>query len=257
MTSHSFTPGPLTRLALRFFSLARFIEQPRLIPLRLRRMHIDAYLRFSQPWLRNLNIATIIDIGANVGNFAMIARTALPNAQIYAFEPLPDCYEQLQTRMKGARRFQAFNIALGDNVGSQHMTRSAFSESSSFLKMANTHKQLFPYTHEVNSIETRIDCLDNIAPRLQLVEPLLIKIDVQGYEDRVLRGGEQTIRRAKVLLMETSFETLYEGQSLFDDFYRQLTSWGFMYCGALDQLASPQDGRILQENSFFIRKEQR
>ena len=254
MMRQIYVQGSLERLALCLFSLARFIEQPRLIPLRLRRMNIDAYLRFSQPWLRKLNIVTVIDIGANIGNFAMIAHATMPSAQIYAFEPLPDCYNQLLARMRGVRRFQALNIALGDKKGSSIFTRSASSEASSFLKMADVHKQLFPNSYETIPVEVKIDCLDTIASELHFVEPLLVKIDVQGYEDRVLRGGEQTIRHTKVLLIETSFEVLYEDQFLFDYFYRQLTQWGFTYCGALDQLVSPDDGRILQENSLFIQK---
>lgn len=50
------------------------------------------------------------------------------------------------------------------------------------------------------------------------------------------------------------FETLYQGQPLFDDIYRKLVSWGFVYSGALDQLCSPQDGRPLQEDSIFVRQ---
>jgi hypothetical protein len=95
--------------------------------------------------------------------------------------------------------------------------------------------------------------LDDLAPQLELRDPLFIKIDVQGYEDEVLAGGEQTIRRAAVVLVETSFETLYEDQPLFDEVYRTLTGWGFRYAGSLDQICSPQDRRPLQADSLFVR----
>jgi hypothetical protein len=85
-------------------------------------------------------------------------------------------------------------------------------------------------------------------------EPLLVKIDVQGYEDYVLRGGEQTIRRARLIIIETSFQAQYEAQPLFDDVYRTLTGWGFAYVGAIDQLMNPSNGSIVQQDSLFIRE---
>ncbi len=79
-----------------------------------------------------------------------------------------------------------------------------------------------------------------------------MKIDVQGYEDRVLRGGEQTVKRAQVLLVETSFQQLYEGQALFEDILALLRGWGFRYAGALDQLLNPRTGEALQQDSIFV-----
>jgi hypothetical protein len=79
---------------------------------------------------------------------------------------------------------------------------------------------------------------------------------VQGYEGHVLAGGEQTVRRAALVIVETSFLPLYAGQPLFADVYRLLTSWGFTYAGALAQLPHPEDGRLMQEDSLFINRGQ-
>jgi hypothetical protein len=95
--------------------------------------------------------------------------------------------------------------------------------------------------------------LDALAPALALSPPLLIKIDVQGYEDRVLRGGEETVKRAQVLIVETSFQRLYEEQALFEDVFRLLSGWGFRYAGALDQLLNPRSGEALQQDSIFVK----
>lgn len=82
---------------------------------------------------------------------------------------------------------------------------------------------------------------------------MLVKIDVQGYEDRVIRGGQRVISRAKVLIVETSFQTLYDGQPLFEDIYDTLLKMGFRYIGALWQLRSPLNGSILQADSIFVK----
>jgi hypothetical protein len=49
-------------------------------------------------WMRNLNIRTVLDVGANIGQFADQIHTIVPEAAIYSFEPLPECCELLVRR---------------------------------------------------------------------------------------------------------------------------------------------------------------
>ena len=100
--------------------------------------------------------------------------------------------------------------------------------------MAELHTATFPHTRDVRTIEIKMQRLDDAVQSLKLVQPLMLKIDVQGYEERVLRGGEKTLALADVVLVETSLEKLYDGQSLFDDVYRLLTTQGFTYRGSFD-----------------------
>lgn len=203
-------------------------------------------------WLRAIGINTILDIGANTGQFAQHIRRVIPDAMIYSFEPLPDCFEQLKENLANWVNFSAFNLALGDRTGELIFQRNEYSPSSSFLKMADLHREAFPYTRNTDHVTVTTRRLDDLSQELSVKEPLLVKIDVQGYEGHVLRGGEGIIGRASVIIVETSFETLYEGQPRFDDIYRTLVSWGFAYSGAFDQLCSPQDGRPLQQDSIFV-----
>jgi len=99
--------------------------------------------------------------------------------------------------------------------------------------------------------------LDDVAPDLQIVDNLLIKVDVQGAEDKVIAGGEETFARAAVLILETSFVPLYEGQVLFDAVYDRLRQMGFAYMGTEHIIRHPQTGRVLQCDSLFCRQEQR
>ncbi|NJO65558.1 MAG: FkbM family methyltransferase [Richelia sp. RM2_1_2] len=78
-------------------------------------------------------------------------------------------------------------------------------------------------------------------------------MDTQGYEDKVLSGGEKIIKSANVIIIETSFVKLYENQPLFNDIYSKLIEWGFSYAGSLEQLVSPHTGKILQADSLFIK----
>jgi len=246
----------LSTLAYRAYKLARYLERPGLFALRQRGVVVDDYLKLTQPWLRTLAVRTVLDIGANTGQFAALAQAAFPEAQIYSFEPLPECFQRLQANLANAGRFRAFNVGLGREAGTLTFQRNAFTASSSFRRMTDTHKREFPLTKQTTDVRVRVERLDDLAPQLALREPLFVKIDVQGYEDEVLAGGEQTIRRAALVLAETSFETLYEGQPLFNDIHRTLVGWGFTYAGSLDQIYSPHDGRPLQADSLFIRREE-
>jgi FkbM family methyltransferase len=245
----------LSRFLARAHKLARYLEQPRLWRLRQSGVIVDDYLRLNQGWLQSLGLATVLDIGANVGQFCQMAHALWPRARIYSFEPLGDCYERLKARMAGCDEVVAFNVGLGEQRGELAFERNAFSASSSFLKMAELHRSNYPHTRQAHTVTVKIERLDELARGLELKEPMLVKIDVQGYEDRVLRGGEQTVRRAQVVLLETSFAPLYEGQILFDGIYALLGSWGFRYAGAVEQVLSPLDGRVLQADSLFVRGE--
>jgi len=242
----------LSKLTARAQKLARYIERPDLWRLRQQGIVVDAYLQLERDWLRSLPIATVLDIGANVGQFARIAHALWPSASIFSFEPLEDCFQELKSNMQDCPRFHPFNIALGDQPGDLSFEKNAFSASSSFLKMADLHKANYPQTTQASPVSVKVERLDDKARELALVDPIFVKIDVQGYENRVLLGGEQTIRRARALLIETSFEALYEGQPLFGDLHLLLSRWGFRYAGAVAQESSPIDGRILQADSLFL-----
>ena len=82
---------------------------------------------------------------------------------------------------------------------------------------------------------------------------MLIKIDVQGFEDKVIAGGRNIIRRATILILETSFQPLYIGQPLFEDIYDSLKQ-DFRYMGSLSQSQSQIDGSALYEDSIFVKK---
>lgn len=203
-------------------------------------------------WLRNMGINTILDVGANTGQFAKSIHQVFPDATIYSFEPLKDCYEELIANFKDVDNFQAFNLALGDETGQVEINHNEFSPSSSFLPLATLHKDSFPFAQKERIQKVEIARLDDIATHLKLKEPILVKLDVQGFEDKVISGGLQVISQASILIVELSVELLYEGQPLFGDIYKTLVNLGFRYRGNYDQLLDPNDGKVLQIDGIFI-----
>ncbi|CAN5538808.1 [alpha-L-fucopyranosyl-(1-_3)-alpha-L-rhamnopyranosyl-(1-_3)-2-O-methyl-alpha-L-rhamnopyranosyl] dimycocerosyl phenol-phthiocerol 2'''-O-methyltransferase [soil metagenome] len=204
-------------------------------------------------WLESFRFRTVLDVGANTGQFAAEARAFAPDAMIHSFEPLPDCYDDLVKNFRGDRRFRARNLAVGDARGSATFRRSSYSPSSSMLEMAKLHRDAFPETAGGSEVSVNVDTLDDLEPELDLRAPVLLKIDVQGYEAHVLRGATHLLQKVDVAVVEMSIEPLYEGQTLFDGVYRMMVERGFLYRGNLVQLEHPADGRILQVDGLFTR----
>lgn len=203
-------------------------------------------------WLSSRKIKMVLDIGANNGQFATEIRRILPIAKIISFEPLKDVYAELVKKGKELKQFQAFNFALGNKKGHQTIHRSEFSPSSSLLPMGQLHKDVFPHTKKtfVEKIEIRrLDDLD-----IKITKPLMVKIDVQGFEDQVIDGGKKIISQADVILTEVSFQKLYDGQALFNDIYQRLHDLGFEFHGHWFQDVDPRDGSAVQADAIFIKK---
>jgi len=220
--------------------------------------HFGLDVRRVQPWrelewIRGCDIQTVLDVGANTGQFASQIHALLPEARIYSFEPLADCYEQLVKRMAGVPGFRAFNLALGDSSGAGSMHRNEFSPSSSLLPMGDLHRQAFPFTERTRVQEIEIRRLDELEGDLEIVGNVLIKIDVQGAEDKVIRGGRRLMSRASVLIIETAFYSLYQGQPLFNDIYDMIRQDGFTFMGCEGAIRDPRDGVVLQCDSVFLR----
>jgi len=216
---------------------------------------IIRYHSFWDTVVRPRDIKTIIDIGANTGPFSLDVRMRFPLVQIYAFEPLNDCFSVLTSSMSNDSKFRAWNIALGEVGGEITMHRSSFHPSSSLLPMTALHKKIYPKSTEKLTEVVEIRRLDDVMRDIALEKPVLIKMDVQGFEDAVIRGGKDTIAQADILLIETSFVQLYESQPIFDDIYQLVCNLGFTYLGRSAEHHNPKTGERIYEDSIFVRQD--
>lgn len=206
-----------------------------------------------RPWehVRRYNPATILDIGANDGHSVRVFRELMPDVTIHSFEPLSDCFRQVDAELRKNPPGQAHHFALGDTEETTVIHRSEYSPSSSLLPMDEMHREEFPKSADSTNEQIQVRRLDDVAPELNLVGPIVAKIDVQGFEDRVIRGGTQTLQTASAIVVELSSYPLYEGQPSFADVHQQLADLGFVFRGTIDQMLSPRDGKILQFDGLF------
>ena len=236
--------------------LLALAEQPFQFPSTLLHLakgaHLGTLLTLRDSWIRHAKIRTIIDVGAHAGEFALTARALLPQARIYSFEPLPGGCRALRRKMRGDAAHTTFEVALGDESGEATFYRNDFSKSSSLLPMLRLHKEAFPWTTGETPLQVRVARLDDFLGELTLTPETLLKVDVQGFEDRVLRGAARVLPQVQYVLVEVSFRPLYEGQALFSDVNTFLAEAGFRYAGNVDQLLSPLDNTVLQADALFV-----
>jgi FkbM family methyltransferase len=216
---------------------------------------IKEYRSFYDTVVKPLNIKTIIDIGANTGAYSKEMREEFPEATIFAFEPLHDCFKQVEENMKGDKKFRVWNVALGNQNGTTEINKSSFHPSSSILSMVTLHKELYPKSKESVTETIQIKRLDDVLQGETLEKNILIKIDVQGFEDKVIIGGKNIISQAAIVVAETSFVPLYENQALFGDIHNLLNELGFSYYGDAHRHYNPKTKKLIYEDSVFIKKD--
>lgn len=234
--------------------ISTFIKKP------LNKLGIDLvryrpqYTLGGYAYIPTLGIRTVIDAGAHAGEFARMIKKLLPGASVIAFEPLKEVFKELENSTRGMAGVKIMNYALGDTDGTLEINHNDYSQSSSLLPMAELHKQAFPESAGSRTETVEVRRLDSLLNPGNVEPEILFKIDVQGYEDKVIAGAENLIARTRAILIEVSFQKLYESQPLFDDIYLMLKERGFIYMGNLYQLDSPVDGSALQADALFIRK---
>jgi FkbM family methyltransferase len=212
-------------------------------------------------WLGICSIpfSAIFDVGANEGQFAKEAHARFPQAKIYAFEPVPAAYEKLcswaSTVSSGL--IKTFPLALGDKRHSVQMHyHRRHSASSSILSTSSEAKKLYPFTAEQVLFDVQVETLDSLLSRAELRtdRPALLKMDVQGYEAHVARGGTSVLKHCDAVITEISVRKLYDGQTCFGELHGLLSSIGLNFRGNISQHYDGR-GEILFMDALFTRDE--
>jgi FkbM family methyltransferase len=198
---------------------------------------------------------TLLDAGASHGEFAAAAGIAFPGLLIHAFEPLPVVFTDLSSVLARFPGATAHRVALGDGDGEAEIHVSENTGSSSLLPIGKEHERAFPGTGEVGREAVRLATLDSMVEEhgLLLEPPVLLKVDVQGYEDRLLRGARRTLARTDFLIVEMSLAPLFPGQSLAGEVTEGIEAAGFTREGDFAEIASPATGEVLQVDGLFSR----
>ena len=204
--------------------------------------------------IETLTINTLVDVGASMGDFIAQMKNQRNNLIVHAFEPVSSVYNKLVNRFSADNHCTFYNFAIGEKDGEVQFYANDYTYSSSVLPMTSNHVEEFPYTKNVKVISREMRRLDSILDVSKLPKPLLVKIDVQGFELQVINGGEELISQADYVLVEVSFVELYQGQPLFDEINSRMNQLGLFNSGNVEQLISKSSGQILQADALYCRR---
>jgi len=196
--------------------------------------------------------ASILDVGANRGQFALVARHRFPSAALLCFEPLPEPRGRLERIMRGTSDVQIFPYALGQASATVTFRVTTDDDSSSILPATSIQRSLSPGSALNYETQVEVRRLDEVLDIQRLPRPIFLKIDVQGTELDVLRGAGALAELVDDILVECSFLELYEGQALAADVVDFLNGWGLRMSGVHNVVATP-DGRSAQADLHFSR----
>lgn len=196
---------------------------------------------------------TVIDIGANRGQFSLLVAGIHPGARIVAFEPNP--LEASKARRIFARElgFSIVTCALGRDPGEGRLHVTRRSDSASLNRPTAEQDSLFHSGPVESTVEVAIRRLDDVMAEQSVTGPMLVKIDVQGHEAAVVEGGRDTLAAAQWALVECSFASLYQDQGLADEVCAMLHGLGLRLEGA-GNATTVGAGRLIQADLLFSRR---
>jgi len=110
-----------------------------------------------------------------------------------------------------------------------------------------------PKSEQIQEELTQVFTLDDVFDSITSCgDTILLKLDVQGYEDQVIIGASSSIKRIKAALVEVSIVPMYEGQSLYIDIIRMMSDFGFEPYAFLKGYCNENTGQQLQLDVLFL-----
>jgi len=169
----------------------------------------------------------VVEAGAHIGRDTLKMALQWPDATIYAFEPVPDLYNQLKERTAGHNNIYTYNYALASSAGTEklYVSSGASTAASSLLEP-------YEYLKErpnviFHPIHVPTITLDQWAEKQGVTHIDLLWLDMQGAELLVLKASPKIVRTVKVLFIEISLTERFKGNPFFKETDAWLVAEGF------------------------------
>ena len=203
-------------------------------------------------------IDLVLDVGANVGQYARHLREFGYRGKIVSFEPLSSAHSKLIAASKKDPLWEvAPRTAIGNRDGNIKINIAKNSFSSSALPILDSHLNAAPESAYIDSEIVDLHKLDSIAPRYieGHAKSTYLKVDVQGFESQVLEGAAGLLQKIKGVQLELSLVPLYEGEPLFRDMLDKLDQFGYDLYAVIPGFTDMKSGRLLQLDGIFFRRQ--
>lgn len=205
--------------------------------------------------LKEHDIDTIIDIGANIGQTAETLRHWGFEGDIISVEPLSSLQQGLIEKSKNDPKWTVLPpLAIGDSNKDIEINVSDAKDMSSILEASDELIQALPKTNVIGTETIPMKTLDTLYEELNLDgKKVFIKMDTQGYEMNILKHGEQALKKATGLRLEMSLFEIYKGETLATDIMVFLKERGFNLHLLWEVYFSRKLNRQLQVDGVFYK----
>lgn len=195
-------------------------------------------------------VSLIIDVGANHGQFAFMAKYCWPEVRVESVEPDPEAVMVFRRNHGRNGSIRIHECALVSQEAPVKLNLHRDSAQNSILRQDGLE---YYAEREVTGIT-----LDKLASELWLLnsakapKPLtLLKLDVQGFELGVLEGASSFLTSVGFVLVELSLADLFENGSQIEDVWRFLRHHGFKYTSLMDTYYSHELKEVTQMDVLF------
>ena len=162
-------------------------------------------------------------------------------------------FERLLAAAAGDRNWECQNRAGGECAEKATINISGNDGfSSSLLAMEQAHEQAVGDSRYESSEEIEVVSLDDaLSDRRPAGRAAYLKVDTQGYEDKVISGASSTLRHCLAVELELSLTPLYENQLLIGEMIELMRASGFHPTHLEPEFNDPGTGELLQVNGLF------
>lgn len=196
---------------------------------------------------------SFVDVGAHAGEFTRSVDSLCQVAHGLLVEVQPHRARELAAKFFPPR-FEVAAIALADQPGEINLEINQFDPTTSILKTRRNMPQLAGVDVSVKEVvRCPVTTLDALVTQEKFPRIDLLKLDVQGAEHLVVRGGRESLKRTRMLWTEVSFVALYQGACLFHELHAQLAAQNFLLAELEAGFRGP-DGELLQADALFLKQ---
>ncbi|MHB2169145.1 FkbM family methyltransferase [Alsobacter sp. R-9] len=219
----------------------------------VRRTHLNRFNAQSETLQsmkdRGYRPPTIIDGGANVGEFTRLARRHFPNARFELIEPQPGCRPALAALAATDRvRIHAVALGAGSGLVSMRTDDAGTSTGAQVVRPDDART-------DGTTVQVQMQTLDTLFRGGADIEPgSFLKLDLQGHEIEALKGARAVLSRIEVILSEVSFYSVGD-----EPHVGELVGWladhGFELHDIVALAARQRDNRLHQGDILFVRRD--
>ena len=211
-------------------------------------------------WIKSLRLPSadsVVDVGANHGDFAQAVSTIFPDARILLVEPVPSLHAELQRRcLEHQSRWSLETSAAGSHCGTANLMIDPENDAiGSLAGFSEEYRQISHSASSVAVVSCQVKPLDQILEERNINHVDLVKVDVEGFEFEVLDGFRERLKATRAIVVEVSLVRLAKsGTNPLELMTNRLTENGFEISAVIPSLYASDDPRQPVEYNILARR---